>query len=383
MKQIRQYQNKFNMNKLLQFLLFVTFPYLCVGQLEDFEDETTGTTSFTVNGVLFNLTGDFVISEFTGFSCNMSSGLNRYVDTGAGDGPSSGVIGTIAPNDMGRTFRLSTTSSQCGWTGRGDGFTNTDGTIRFTGTKLDNTTISEDISLSPSNSAVDLEAFTFSTAIWNGVDLKSLQLEIVGGVDCDYFAMDNIVFEGVVLPVELIKFSAAVIDKSVLLKWQTASEIDNEGFEIEESSDGRKFKKVGAVKGQGTSLIQQDYSFQVSSPVNGVSYYRLKQIDFDGHFEYSKVVSVNLKGENKELGEFYPNPSQSGLVNLDYFAENDEEIMVSVFDMAGKLVFKQTRVKLSGNNNLNFDFSDLNAGIYVLKIGDESNLNYRKLVIER
>ena len=186
-----------------------------------------------------------------------------------------------------------------------------------------------------------------------------------------------------VLPVELLSFEAKEINKSIMLNWETASEINNEKFEIEESQDGGVFQKIGEVKGNGTTFEQQQYSFEVKNIRNGIFYYRLKQMDFDGQFEYSKVISVDFKNENGDVGEFYPNPSKSGLVNLDYFAQNEDEITVSVFDMTGKLVINQIQSIARGNNNLSFNLSGLNTGIYTVKIGNERNITHRKLIIER
>jgi hypothetical protein len=185
------------------------------------------------------------------------------------------------------------------------------------------------------------------------------------------------------LPVELISFSGEIDSKTINLFWQTASELNNEKFEIESSINGREFNKIGQIEGSGTTLEQKKYKFNIENPIYGLSYYRLKQIDYDGQFEYSKVISLNFKGKNEEVGEFYPNPSKSGLVNLDYTSQNDDKISVSVFDMTGKLVVNQTQRISNGNNNLSFDFSDLNTGIYTVKIGDERNPVHRKLIIEK
>lgn len=189
-------------------------------------------------------------------------------------------------------------------------------------------------------------------------------------------------FTNHMLPVELVVFNAEEKNKAIYLNWTTASELNNEKFEIEGSQDGREFQKIGEVEGKGTTLEQQEYSFTDKNPRKGISYYRLKQIDFDGQFEYSKVISLNFKGENGEVGEFYPNPSKSGLVNLDYTSETDDEIAVSVFDVTGKLVVNQIQQISNGDNNLSFDFSELNTGIYIVKVGDERNPSLRKLIIE-
>lgn len=185
------------------------------------------------------------------------------------------------------------------------------------------------------------------------------------------------------LPVELIRFEADLKKTHVTLKWSTASELNNEKFEIERSQDGREFQKIGEVEGKGTTSEQQEYSFEVERPRNGISYFRLKQIDFDGQFEISQVISVDFKGENGDVGEFYPNPSKSGIVNLDYTSQTDDEISITVFDVTGKLVVNQIQQVSNGDNNLSFDFSELNTGIYIVKIGDERNPTHRKLIIEK
>lgn len=185
------------------------------------------------------------------------------------------------------------------------------------------------------------------------------------------------------LPVELLSFEGRQSSENILLNWQTASEINNDKFEIEKSQNGRDFFKIGEMDGIGNSSHLQNYSFKIKSLINGISYYRLKQIDFDGQFEYSEVISVNFKEESGQLGYFYPNPSKSGMVNLDYSAQKEDEITISVFDMTGKLVVNQIQKVSKGQNNLTFDFSFLNKGIYIVKIGDERNPTHRKLIIER
>ena len=211
----------------------------------------------------------------------------------------------------------------------------------------------------------------------------SIQICTNSNTSSEEFAFDLIQVSETILPVELITFTGNQVNNTILMKWKTASELNNKKFEIEESQDGQRFLKIGEMQGNGNTSTQQDYSFEVKKTRTGVSYYRLKQIDFDGQFEYSKVISVNFKGENRNIGEIYPTPSKSGLVNLDYFSQNHDEIRVSLFDLTGKLVVNQILLISRGNNNLSFDFSDFNAGIYIVKIENEGNLTHRKLIIER
>lgn len=187
----------------------------------------------------------------------------------------------------------------------------------------------------------------------------------------------------VAFPIELIDFKAEIFHNTVMLTWFTGSEYNNEKFEIQASRAGQEFQKIGEISGNGTTTKHQEYSFEIENPINGTSYYRLKQIDFNGQFEYSKVVSVNFKGEGCQVGAIYPNPSKSGLVNLEYLSQNDDEVTVSVFDMTGKLKISYNLQVSNEENNLNLDFSDLNAGIYIVKIEVDRNPIHRKLIIEK
>lgn len=183
------------------------------------------------------------------------------------------------------------------------------------------------------------------------------------------------------LPVELINFTAVKVDLGLELQWQTASELNNEKFEIEMSQNGRSFSKIGEVKGYGTTQTQVDYDFQIEEPPVGISYYRLKQVDFDGQFEYSDIVSAQFENKGATIGTIYPNPSRSGLVSLDISAEVSKNVQISVFNASGQLIRDQYRQVEQGNNQLSFDFSSLMAGIYILKIGNEQVPTQRKLIL--
>ena len=179
----------------------------------------------------------------------------------------------------------------------------------------------------------------------------------------------------------MTSFTVVKQDESLELKWQTASELNNEKFEIEMSQDGRSFQKVGEVKGNGTTQTQVDYDFQIEEPPVGMSYYRLKQMDYDGKFEYSKIVSANFEKQGTSIGKIFPNPSRSGLVNLTLSAEEEQVIQVAIFDVAGKKINDQTRSLLAGNNELKFDFSAFDKGIYIVTIRDDKSTTSRKLIL--
>lgn len=179
-----------------------------------------------------------------------------------------------------------------------------------------------------------------------------------------------------------MSFIAEQVADRVLLEWVTNSELNNEKFEIETSENARDFYKTGEVKGSGTTTEKQEYFFEIKNPLNGIHYYRLKQIDYNGHFEYSKLISVNFRVKNKQIGKLYPNPSKTGLVNLEFTSLKDDEIAVSIFDRTGRFLFNRIQQVSEGSNNLIFDFSSLNTGVYIVKIENENNPAYRKLIIE-
>ena len=110
------------------------------------------------------------------------------------------------------------------------------------------------------------------------------------------------------LPVQLTSFQAALNQKTVKLNWQTSSELNNAKFIIETSNEGELFSGIGEVQGAGTTLEKQSYQFTHHTPSAGINYYRLKQVDFDGTFEYSKIVAINAVGNNDIVA--YPNPAK-------------------------------------------------------------------------
>jgi hypothetical protein len=162
------------------------------------------------------------------------------------------------------------------------------------------------------------------------------------------------------LPVSLIRFRAEKEAHTGTLLWSTTSELHNTGFEVERSGDARNWVALGFVKGKseaGNSNSTLDYSFTDASPLNGRNYYRLKQIDFDGTFEYSHVVVLNFLQEHGLT--LYPNPAR-GTLQLNSL--NLEIREVKVYNMAGV----QIKVPALLENRLNVEA--LPAGRYILRI---------------
>ncbi|MEM9023933.1 MAG: T9SS type A sorting domain-containing protein, partial [Bacteroidota bacterium] len=184
----------------------------------------------------------------------------------------------------------------------------------------------------------------------------------------------------VFLPIELLHFDATKRGSDVLLTWSTASEINNDFFTIERSSDRFNWEVVAIVDGAGNSSTQLDYLTWDREPLPGVSYYRLKQTDFNGAFEYSDLRKVVFDGQGNGLSiKAVPNPSFGEVnVNVNSVDEN-EEIQVFLMETNGKLVRQMRSRTQSGVHRL--FFGDLAAGTYFLKVVGLREMAVEKLVV--
>ncbi len=166
-----------------------------------------------------------------------------------------------------------------------------------------------------------------------------------------------------VLPVELTDFTVQTDNKSAYLNWQTASEINNDFFSIEHSLDGISFRKIGEVKGNGTTNTAQNYSYTHFTPTNQLNYYRLKQIDFDGAFEYSEIRAIELK-KTDDI-QIFPTLA-SDKITVDRGTHNANDMILHVYNMTGQLVLSQTLPAGVANTELNI--TNLHLGTYFIKI---------------
>ena len=189
------------------------------------------------------------------------------------------------------------------------------------------------------------------------------------------------------LPIELTNFAASLQVQDVQLRWQTASEQNNAGFDIQRSEDGTSFRSLAWVEGKGTTSVPQEYFYDDKNLREGKTYYyRLRQVDFDGQFDFSPIVTVTVGGKGAVAGEFYPNPASGGQVSLDFTATEDGEWSLSVFDAVGKLTNFENQSVFSvvkGSNALSFDVSGMPGGVYFVKMDNGTERVYRKLVVER
>lgn len=183
-----------------------------------------------------------------------------------------------------------------------------------------------------------------------------------------------------VLPVELMAFDVIPSDKSVNIFWETASEINNDYFIVERSSDSQIFSPVELVDGAGNSSILREYKTIDSNPLRGISYYRLKQVDYDGNFSISDIKAVDLTKKGNMLYAF-PNPAQHE--SIIYFSIDDPALTtLQLMDLNGRLVVNTIVHATSGINTFHLDLNKINRGIYLLMLVNGKDIIRTKLVID-
>jgi len=186
------------------------------------------------------------------------------------------------------------------------------------------------------------------------------------------------------LPVELTSFTATAKAGKVNLIWNTATEINNSGFEIERSFDGNSFVTVGFVKGNGTTTQPKSYSYTDAIELQGIEniYYRLKQVDYNGAINYSDVVSVLFDIPTEfALGQNYPNPFNPA-TKIKYSVPQNSLVTIAVYDLTGQEVaLLLNEVKEAGNYEINFDASQLSSGVYFYKMTSNNFSQVKKMSI--
>ena len=185
------------------------------------------------------------------------------------------------------------------------------------------------------------------------------------------------------LPVELLSFTAKKETKGVLLEWETATEVNNAFFQVERSLDGKVFDAISKVEGVGNSDITQSYQMMDKNPRTGINYYRLKQVDFDGDFEYHPIVSVDMAPIKEASLQLFPNPAIDK-VNVFLPSSVEGPADIAIYNAMGQLV-KTTTIDLAkGNNTTDIDIQELAMGRYTLIVNYAGQrLTQAPLVIQK
>lgn len=302
----------------------------------------------------WNTSGSAVSTEFMQFSMTVDAGINVEVDgiqvqgRSTGTGPANYIVCYSTNGFSSETCGTSgTTPSSCG--------------------SLNVPNISSAISLSAG------QTFAFRVYGYNAPSTSTGTL-----------ALDNISINGTLLPVEMASFNAETTSKGgVQLVWETASETNNDYFDIQHSQNGKDFNTIKTINGAGTTTTPQYYSWIDPNPIPGTNYYRLKQVDFDRRFQFSEVKAVEVISPNglsiaNNQFNIYPNPASNDLY-LNPIRTFDQPVSFDIVNMLGRSVLSG---KMDGSKSANshINIEQLQAGSYLIRL---SAPNHRVLQIAR
>ncbi|MDX2245148.1 MAG: LamG-like jellyroll fold domain-containing protein [Bacteroidia bacterium] len=196
----------------------------------------------------------------------------------------------------------------------------------------------------------------YSAGDWTSLGVVTTADNLITGTVSSF--SDFTAGEESVFPVEWVYFTAQPKDKKILLDWATAREHNSDFFDVERSVNQNEWITLGQVKAVGNSISLQNYTFPDETPINGVGYYRLRQVDIDGGFHLSSVVAVSFQSDMVSL---YPNPVQD---KLTIETQGQTPVTARLFDMQGRMVMQQTLN--SGNPTLSVH--NLPSGIYLIRL---------------
>ncbi len=198
-----------------------------------------------------------------------------------------------------------------------------------------------------------------------------------------WWAVDNFCIYGeYILPVELTSFAANVVDNKIQLNWATATEINNQGFDIERKSNTGEYQKIGFVGGFGTSTETHTYTYTDNNVTAGSYTYRLKQVDFDGTFEYSNEVNVDIVAPLEfALDQNYPNPFNPS-TTIKYSTAQDGLVKLAIYNMLGEEVTTLVnKTQKAGRYEVNFNASNLASGVYIYRLDTPNFTSAKKLML--
>ena len=188
-----------------------------------------------------------------------------------------------------------------------------------------------------------------------------------------------------VVPVELTSFTASISNNVVSLKWITATELNNSGFYIERANvkTSNEWETVNFVNGAGSTTETKQYAFSDRLPLQGLSYYRLKQVDYDGSYTYSSIVEVNNNAvvDNFILAQNYPNPFNPS-TKISWQSQLDAQTSLKIYDALGNEVATLiNEFKPAGSYEVDFNASNFTSGVYLYKIEAGNFSQTRKMLL--
>jgi len=189
--------------------------------------------------------------------------------------------------------------------------------------------------------------------------------------------------ENSTLPVEIINVEGICKNGVVHLSWVTASELNNDYFKIERSVDGIDFEIIEMIPGVGNNAFGSNYYFTDETPLGGESYYRLSQVDYNGLETLLKLIMVGCnETTDLEISELYPNPAND-LINVAIVSPLRDDVILSVFDAAGKKVMSQRLSIIEGYNPISISVDNFASGLYLIKVANNRGAQSIKRFIKK
>ena len=209
--------------------------------------------------------------------------------------------------------------------------------------------------------------------------LSLFSIQLFAGIGVGYSPVGS-------LPVELTSFTAKQSVSGVELYWVTATEVNNFGFDVERSyllspNDKTIWVKIGFISGHGNSNSPNNYSFIDNKPLSGKSQYRLKQIDKNGAFKYTKIIEVVSVILKYDLAQNFPNPFNPSTL-ITYSIPTSSNVIINVYNILGELI--KTLVngyQEAGSYKVNFDAGGLSNGIYFYKMQSGNFVQIKKMLL--
>jgi len=221
-------------------------------------------------------------------------------------------------------------------------------------------------------------------ATGSGCPLRLAAVDFKGAASTDEMYIDNFgIIDFYLIPVELTSFSGSVDNEGkVILRWTTATELNNLMFEIERKSDTEPYHTIGYIEGKGSTTEPQDYIYVDETTATGKYFYRLKQIDFIGSYEYSDEVEIDVKGPLVFLLEQnYPNPFNPS-TNIKFSIPESGNIKLAVYNVVGEEVAVLAEgITEAGFYDVIFNASSLPSGVYLYKLQSANSVETRKMML--
>jgi hypothetical protein len=185
-----------------------------------------------------------------------------------------------------------------------------------------------------------------------------------------------------VVPVELTAFTAKAMHQQVILKWNTATELNNNGFEIQRKVAESDFATIGFVRGEGTTTNQREYSYIDKNLTDGKYFYRLKQVDYNGTYEYSSVIEVDVRSLNEyALEQNFPNPFNP-ITTIGYVLKEKTNAKLILLNAIGEeVVVLVNEEQDKGFHKLDFNASNLPSGVYFYQLRAGDYIDTKKMIL--